>query len=862
MAARGVEYHLKKTCQITGATWAVLAGSENGRWFVDSAYQLPKARRAALKGYLSLPSVADWLTKTRQRDLPASAKLPKDSHLETGKVHAFPIAGSGDVILVGASAQRPEAKRLWQLVSEMLVPAEPSTGPNDLLPSLETELAYDLPRALERLLASFVQTAEPQGAWLGIRRGDSLGIGAQWNEPSLAGRSLGFDSSRILRRLHRGLTEISVRKSEPEWELLPNAVRKDSSYWLGLPLVVGRRLIGVVALWNTTEFSPERLRSLRQLALQASQPVEMVVTVDELTDHLRRLAMLNDFALAVSAAQNVDQIARRVFGHLARSFPAEYIALYVPSTDGRLVRGYESHDGKLSSRVMPMAGHAIVPFLRGRILRLSSASPEFKPNLAGAAAALVVPLKVRDQVVGLLTLESTRAGAFTQSDEHLLVVIASHLAGLIEYGRVREDAEARARNLGLIHEVVQQVIGLNDKAEVAQITADLLSQYFAYDSAAVLFGGADSAPPTAGWGGAKSELVRRAWDDGAAASADQTIRSVLASGESLVLNDLHNGGQPPAAGEWHAGSELCVPLKQSGVVLGAIDVRSSRANAFSSNDQLAIESLAGVLCTVASSASQYQQLEETIRQLREAQMEARARLEAQQAAESRLVQAAKLAAVGEMAAGIAHELNNPLTTVTGFAELILDETPQADGRRADMEMVLREGLRARGVVRRLLEFARQGEHTRARCDLNEIVEDVLALMRHYIHTSGVQLELELDKELPWVSVDSNQMKQVFLNLLHNALHAMPTGGTLRIRSELAKRDEKAWAVVRVADSGIGIEEQDLARIFEPFFTTRGGLGGTGLGLSVTYGIVMDHGGKIEVQSRPGEGSIFSVWLAI
>ena len=149
---------------------------------------------------------------------------------------------------------------------------------------------------------------------------------------------------------------------------------------------------------------------------------------------------------------------------------------------------------------------------------------------------------------------------------------------------------------------------------------------------------------------------------------------------------------------------------------------------------------------------------------------------------------------------------------------------------------------------------------RAKCDLNEIIDDVLALTRHFIHTSGVKLEASFYKDLQWVSVDSNQMKQVFLNLVHNAVQAMPTGGSLHIATEMRPRDGKEWAVVAIRDSGIGISPKDVDRIFEPFYTTRGTYGGTGLGLSVTYGIVTDHGGTIEVESHPGEGSTFTVWL--
>jgi len=136
------------------------------------------------------------------------------------------------------------------------------------------------------------------------------------------------------------------------------------------------------------------------------------------------------------------------------------------------------------------------------------------------------------------------------------------------------------------------------------------------------------------------------------------------------------------------------------------------------------------------------------------------------------------------------------------------------------------------------------------------------LTRHLIHMSGVQLSLELIHDPPWALVDTNQMKQVFLNLIHNALQAMPTGGNLEIQTLVRIRDDRQWMAVAVKDSGIGIEVKNKDRIFEPFFTTKGESGGTGLGLSVTYGIVTDHGGTIEVESSPGKGSMFTVWLPL
>jgi len=161
-----------------------------------------------------------------------------------------------------------------------------------------------------------------------------------------------------------------------------------------------------------------------------------------------------------------------------------------------------------------------------------------------------------------------------------------------------------------------------------------------------------------------------------------------------------------------------------------------------------------------------------------------------------------------------------------------------------------------------LDFSRQSESTRAHASLNEVIEDIVALSRHLIHTSGVELSLQLQTDLPWNSMDSNQMKQVLLNLVHNALQAMPDGGEMEIKSESALRNNRAGVMVSVRDSGVGISQTEQARIFEPFYTTKGNQGGTGLGLSVTYGIVTDHGGQIDVESQPDVGSKFMVWLPI
>jgi signal transduction histidine kinase len=621
-------------------------------------------------------------------------------------------------------------------------------------------------------------------------------------------------------------------------------------------------LIGAVAFWRNTAFKGDEWNRLIDLATQVAPAVETMITFAEMAGHLRRLATLNDFALTVASGRNLDQIARRMFALLSRSFATELIVLYLLSSDNRLLSEYRTRDGNMVTTTQSLENHRIAPVLTdSRKTRLEDIESGVQlPLYEGALSGLYIPLRFRGQTIGVLCMESTRKDAFDFYDESLMVVIASHLASLADYTRLREEAEGRARNLGLIHEVVQQVVGLTDPPEVAEITSDLLARYFAYELCAVFLADENGNLTIAGFGGTSENVV-----SGAMKSIEYPVSGgitghVFETGESLVINDVMQDSRYQSIKGWQAGSEMCVAIREGEKTIGIIDVESSSPNAFMHNDFIALESLAGILASVITSADQYQRLQVTVSQLQSMQVELRARMEAQRSAENRLVQAAKLAAVGEMAAGIAHELNNPLTSVTGFAELALEALPPESPTREDLAIVTREATRARDVVRRLLDFARQSESVRARSSLNEVVEEVIALSRHLIHTSGVKLQLELEKDLPWVVMDSNQMKQVLVNLVHNALQAMPEGGILTISTQSTGRGGRDWVKTCVSDTGVGIPHLDLARIFEPFYTTKGDHGGTGLGLSVTYGIVTDHGGQIDVESELGVGSKFTVWL--
>lgn len=228
--------------------------------------------------------------------------------------------------------------------------------------------------------------------------------------------------------------------------------------------------------------------------------------------------------------------------------------------------------------------------------------------------------------------------------------------------------------------------------------------------------------------------------------------------------------------------------------------------------------------------------------------------------EEQLIQSEKLASMGQLAAGVAHEINNPLGTVLIFAHMLLKEMPPQDPRRHDLEMIAREADRCRHIVSGLLDFARQSKPRNELADLNAVLQETLDMLRKQQAFARLDLVTELDPGLPPTICDADQLRQAFINILDNAAEAMPEGGRLTVTTCL--RDEGRTIAIRFADTGVGIPEENLERVFHPFFTTKQIGRGTGLGLAIVYGIVKVHRGGISVDSKVGEGTTFTITLPV
>jgi PAS domain S-box-containing protein len=226
--------------------------------------------------------------------------------------------------------------------------------------------------------------------------------------------------------------------------------------------------------------------------------------------------------------------------------------------------------------------------------------------------------------------------------------------------------------------------------------------------------------------------------------------------------------------------------------------------------------------------------------------------------QAHLVQSEKMRSLGRMAAGVAHEVNNPLGGIVIYSHLVLEDTAADDPRRENLEKIVKEATRCGGIVKGLLGFARPQVEADQLMNPGRALTDTLSVLKGQAIFHNIDIDCEIDPELPSIPGDASQIQQAFMNIMLNAADAMEGKGTLTMSAKVEKATGSI--VVSFADTGPGIKPEHIERLYEPFFTTKPPGKGVGLGLAITYGIIEQHGGTIEVRSRPGEGTKFEVRL--
>ncbi len=228
--------------------------------------------------------------------------------------------------------------------------------------------------------------------------------------------------------------------------------------------------------------------------------------------------------------------------------------------------------------------------------------------------------------------------------------------------------------------------------------------------------------------------------------------------------------------------------------------------------------------------------------------------------ENQLAQADKLASIGELSSGVAHEINNPLGIILGYTQLFLREENTTSERYTDFKTIEKHVRGCKTIVEDLLSFARTSPPKRQTADIHKIIEEVIEFILHHSGIEKIDIQKEFDPVIEPIVLDETKIKQVIMNLVMNSRHAIGETGTIRISTQLNTKKKEVY--IHVSDTGHGIEKKNIPRIFDPFFTTKPTGEGTGLGLSVSYGIIKSHGGNISITSEPGKGSEFIVSLPI
>lgn len=513
-------------------------------------------------------------------------------------------------------------------------------------------------------------------------------------------------------------------------------------------------------------------------------------------------AGLLDFGRTLSATTSLEPLLDSLVGRLQQVLGVERIAIFIE--DKRASGGYGV------ARTVGLSNDIIVPPDFREMIRVRSAEDgivradglDLPPETNGFVRRTLhyyVPCVVRGRMVAVIGLGRSTGGALLSSEDlEILRTVAGYVAVAIENSLLYQEQRERAEELAMLKEFNESIV---ESINVGILATDSEGHVTGCNSALEQILGLR-----------RDEATGQLVEDLFAEDFAETLRQVL-GGAGWGLSELRN------IYKLHTATRLGRTL-----ILNIALAPLKRAGSDESGGVLVVlEDVTG-----------------------------RVRLEEQ------LQQREKLSSIGLLAAGVAHEINTPLTGVSSYTQMLLGMLAETDPKHALLQKIRRQTDRATGIVNNLLNFSRTGSVTDfAEVDLNRVLEDTLQLLEPQFRQSRVEIVRECADGLPRVQGNAGKLQQVFTNLLLNARDAIPDGGRITLRTST---DERDLVNVEVLDTGIGIAPENVARIYDPFFTTKGVGRGTGLGLAVSYGIVQEHSGHIAVESAPGRGTTFRITI--
>jgi signal transduction histidine kinase/putative methionine-R-sulfoxide reductase with GAF domain len=453
----------------------------------------------------------------------------------------------------------------------------------------------------------------------------------------------------------------------------------------------------------------------------------------------------------------------------------------------------------------------------------------------GLVSMLSVPMCIKDRVIGVINCYTSYPHSFSKSEEEMLTTVANQAAICIENSGLMEALDID-EILRLVLEGVTKNVGF-DRARLYLVNKkrNVLECKMAV--------GIDEER-------IKGIVLRLNPEDSIVA------RSIFEK-QPFIIPDASKDPRvnPIIKEKFNLHSLVVIPLLAKEKALGAI-----AADFVEPNKNITKEALESMMAFAQQAglaiynAFMYQELKTFSRQMEEKIQKTTSDLKK---TEAQLIRSEKLAALGQLAAGIAHEIRNPLTSINILIHSMTKNLPSEDSHKEDLRVIEEEIHRMNEILDQFLQFAKPATPLLEKADVSSIFEETLQLLRPQIDKQNIAVEKEF-QALPIILMDREQIKQAILNLLMNAIQAMPEGGRLVLSGR--NSEDGQWIYISIRDSGMGISEEDINKLFDPFFSTKEG--GIGLGLSITHRIIDQHHGKIEVESTPEKGTLFTIWLPI
>ncbi len=634
-----------------------------------------------------------------------------------------------------------------------------------------------------------------------------------------------------------------------------------------IPLISQNKLIGSLNLGDITAntFSEERLKVAREVADQIAIAVQQA----QLLMTSQRRAQESEIMASISKTLNETLDLNRVLQLIADSArqiipQAKGTVIHLLDEDSQVLqpvtvtetgRLYVDQSGMGMGIGKGVAGTVVK---EGNLINVGDTlnDPRYlRSHQASHRSLLVVPIQSQMDIVGTITVQSSIPHAFSSADERALSTLGTQAALALQNARLF-DAERQARYVAETLQAANQALTQSlDLDNVLGTLLEYIAHLVPYDSAHVMLVEEND-----------TVTIRASRVQGYGASDMNRVRSMVFSKKHATLHPIFSDRQSvliPDTREFpgwilqeeseYVRSWLGVPLLIGNEVIGLYAMNMAEVGFFTPTHQRMAEMLAAQAAIAVQNALLYQAEREQLRRLQESQ--------------TQLIQAEKMGALGQLVASIAHEVNNPIQAMTGCLTLTTEALDSGQSReKVDLYLgIIKSELdRVASIVRNLRDFYQPGQDEMHPVDIYDILESMLMLTGKQLQQSDILVQRQWAKSLPNVLANSSYLKQVFLNLILNAIDAMPDGGTLYIKTgmdEVLLRNDTVLSpavYVEISDTGMGMPPEITSRLFEPFFSTKDH--GSGLGLSVSYGIIEAHRGEITVSSQVGVGTTFTILL--